>query len=360
MKKLALLLAFSIPVLFTACGPEFNFGDLFGGVTVNVPGSTGTLDTEELFGDILSSTVKPQPQGKFFAEGDLAITIPSPEKIVITIPDNAFESGQELLLSDASAILDFIGIPSFMTNSDASYQLCNACLALEVKDGLNTGVFSSFKLTNTDTNAAIDAEFALPEGTGSVDLTFSSDGGFTDDDVVLSTLATLISPLPESVKIHDFKFSDHESKSMTKAGGGNIEIKPTIIVPLGFKKGSTFVVSSTLGKLGIKVDPDKLKGFGLKTLSAPATLVNTTPFDFTIVSTGAATVSFPKIKAGSLANPTTTTGTITVDNSKGDLYENIGNITVTVTATAAEDVSQLNKNQSVVVTCADYSVTVSK
>ena len=108
------------------------------------------------------------------------------------------------------------------------------------------------------------------------------------------------------------------------------------------------------------MDPAQLKGFGLKKVSAPATLVNTTPFDFTIASAGAATVSFPTIKAGSLDNPTTTTGTITVDNSNGDLYENIGNISVTVTATAAEDVSQLNKNQSVKVTCENYSVTVSK
>lgn len=359
MKKLAILLALSLPVLFTACNTKINIGDLFGGATVTAPGSNGTLDTEELFGTIGSSTVKPQPYGKFFAEGDYAITVTTPEPLVISIPADAFENGA-VVVSDAAAVLDFLGVPSFMTNSDATYQLSDACIILEVKDGLNSGVVSSFTLTNTDSGTSVGGEFTLPAGTDKVDFTFSSNGGFTDDDVVLSTLASALSPLPASVKVHDLKFADHESKGMTKAEGGNIEITPSIIVPLAFKKGSKFVVSSTLGNLGIKVDPAQLKGFGLKKVSAPATLVNTTPFDFTIASAGAATVSFPTIKAGSLDNPTTTTGTITVDNSNGDLYENIGNISVTVTATAAEDVSQLNKNQNVKVTCENYSVTVSK
>lgn len=350
MKKLASLLALSLPVLFTACNPDFSLTDLFGGVTVTVPGSTGTLDNEELFGTILSSTVKPQPAGKYFAEGDLAITI-SGNKLQLTLPADAIGD---------NSILNFEGVPAFMTNSSATYQLCDACLVLDIKNGLDADVISGFKILNGDSGASIDAEFVLPAGTEKADLSFSAKGPFFDADVTLGSLAAVLSPLPASVKVHDFKFADHEGKSLTKAASGNVEITPSMIVPLSFAKGSKFVVSSTLGNLGIKVDPAKLKGFGLKKLSAPASIVNSTPFDITIVSTGAATVSFPTIKAGTPDNPTTTTGQITVDNSKGDLYENIGNIAVTVTATAAQDVSQMNKNQKVVITCEDYSVTVSK
>ncbi len=356
MKKIALMLALSLPVVFTACNLDLNLedlvGDLLGDVTVTAPGTTGTLDNEELFGTIISSTVKPQPEGKYFAEGDLAMTLTCTDKIQFTLPTDA--TGNDM-------ILNFEGVPSFMNNSSSSYQLGDVCLVLDVKNGIDADVIVSFKILNTDTGTDVDAEFTLPAGTEKADLAFSAKGPFYDEEYVLGSLASVLSPLPASVKVHDFKFADHNSKSLTKAAAGNIELSSMMIVPLSFTKGSKFVVSSTLGNMGIKVDPANLKGLGLKKLTAPANIVNTTPFDITIVSAGSgASVSFPTIKAGSIASPTTTTGQITVDNSNGDLYENIGNIAVTVTATAAEEVSQINKNQNIVITCEEYSVTVSK
>ena len=362
MNKVLHISAAALLIFAVACNPftvdnRYDITNVDKTVTV-FPGATVSFEQEVLdmhIGELLGEATGPdsflkiaEANHPLFEEGDLYFRQDGSAKNISPNREDLFNGSGEATFKNALAVY-MVDVPG-MLNVSNQYNLSNPCIALQIGTDWVQPMKMDVKLlvggvpltlTDVPLSAAASQTVYISETGG-----FS--GAANTSDAILSGFAAAVSPLPYNITVSEVALKGQGSPSYTPGTPLNLTLTASFILPAAFKAPSSF--GSALAFSGVKITPSSEKyKLGIDAISAHFVAVNTAPVQISIVGqpNDSVSISFPTIAPGTLAEPATTEGDVTLTYMS---YTAISSLVTDIQGTITSANAQLNDKQGIKLT----------